>query len=70
MNAAAVEVALMATQARWLPAYVGVGSNLANPEMQVRRALDEIAKLPGCRWIASSPLYRTRPLGEVAQAIP
>jgi 2-amino-4-hydroxy-6-hydroxymethyldihydropteridine diphosphokinase len=65
MNAASVEVALNRT--RWLPAYVGVGSNLADPQSQVRRALQALERLPGSRLIASSPLYRTRPLGEVVQ---
>jgi 2-amino-4-hydroxy-6-hydroxymethyldihydropteridine diphosphokinase len=64
MNAAAAEVK---EAQRWLPAYVGVGSNLANPEAQVRRALDALAGLPGVRLVVSSPLYRTVPLGEVAQ---
>ena len=55
------------TQARWLPAYVGVGSNLADPQSQVRRALEALGRLPGSRLISSSPLYRTRPLGDVVQ---
>ena len=68
MNAAAVDATLTrAHEARWLPAYVGVGSNLADPEAQVRRAVQALDQLPGCRLIASSPLYRTRPLGEVVQ---
>ena len=54
-------------EARWLPAYIGVGSNLDDPEMQVKRALRELARLPGCRLVASSPLYRTQPLGGVVQ---
>jgi len=64
MNAA---VDLVNAHSRWLPAYVGVGSNLAGPEAQVRRALDALARLPGTRLVVSSPLYRTQPLGEVAQ---
>jgi 2-amino-4-hydroxy-6-hydroxymethyldihydropteridine diphosphokinase len=55
------------TQTRWLPAYVGVGSNLADPQSQVRRAIAALDHLPGSRLIASSPLYRTRPLGDVVQ---
>lgn len=55
------------TNARWLPVYVGVGSNLEDPEAQVKRALGALARLPGCHFIACSPLYRTRPFGEVAQ---
>jgi 2-amino-4-hydroxy-6-hydroxymethyldihydropteridine diphosphokinase len=54
-------------KAHWLPAYVGVGSNLSNPEQQVRRALTALAGLPDTRFIVASPLYRTRPFGEVVQ---
>jgi len=60
MNAAAADISI--TNSRWLPAYVGVGSNLAGPEAQVRRALDALSRLPGTRLIVSSPLYRTQPL--------
>ena len=67
MNAGPLEVLNQVQQARWLPAYVGVGSNLADPEAQVRRALQALDRLPGSRLIVSSPLYRTQPFGEVAQ---
>ena len=65
MNAASVEVVL--THARWLPAYVGVGSNLDDPLAQVKRAVQALGRLPGSRLVSSSPLYRTRPFGEVVQ---
>jgi 2-amino-4-hydroxy-6-hydroxymethyldihydropteridine diphosphokinase len=52
---------------RWLPAYVGVGSNLEDPARQVTRALDALARLSGSRLLLRSPLYRTRPFGSVAQ---
>ncbi len=44
-----------------------MGSNLDDPELQVQRAVRELARLPGCRLVASSPLYRTQPFGEVVQ---
>ena len=66
MNAAAADMN-MAVTTRWLPAYVGVGSNLADPQAQVRRALLALGGLADTRWIVSSPLYRTAPLGEVLQ---
>jgi len=66
MNAA---VAALTTPARWLPAYVGVGSNLEGPVAQVRRALGALAELPGTRLVASSPLYRTQPFGDVVQPV-
>jgi 2-amino-4-hydroxy-6-hydroxymethyldihydropteridine diphosphokinase len=66
MNAEAAAIASTHDQ-RWLPAYVGVGSNLADPQSQVARALQALPRLPGSRLVVSSPLYRTRPLGEVVQ---
>jgi len=73
MNAAAAATAMTTamtkTSARWLPAYVGVGSNLAQPAEQVARALRALASLPGTILVVSSPMYRTRPLGEVAQPV-
>jgi 2-amino-4-hydroxy-6-hydroxymethyldihydropteridine diphosphokinase len=65
MNAVATEVE--STSPRWSPAYVGVGSNLDDPGAQVARALEALGRLRGCRLVAISPLYRTRPLGEVVQ---
>jgi 2-amino-4-hydroxy-6-hydroxymethyldihydropteridine diphosphokinase len=65
MNAAAE--ALSQNFPRWLPAYVGVGSNLAEPRAQVLRACDALARLPKSRLIARSGLYRTPPFGEVVQ---
>ena len=52
---------------RWLPAYVGIGSNLSDPAAQVRRALAALGALPGTKLVASSPLYRTQPFGAVVQ---
>lgn len=47
----------------WLPAYVGIGSNLDDPPAQVRAAFEALAGLPRSRLIARSPLYRSAPLG-------
>jgi 2-amino-4-hydroxy-6-hydroxymethyldihydropteridine diphosphokinase len=44
-------------------AYVGLGSNLADPVAQVRRALDELARIPDTQVAARSPLYMSPPLG-------
>jgi 2-amino-4-hydroxy-6-hydroxymethyldihydropteridine diphosphokinase len=48
-------------------AAIALGSNLDDPEAQVRRAFDEIAALPGTRLTARSPLYRTAPVGYAEQ---
>jgi 2-amino-4-hydroxy-6-hydroxymethyldihydropteridine diphosphokinase len=44
-------------------AYVALGSNLGEPERQVREALEELTELPGSLVLASSHLYRTAPVG-------
>ena len=51
----------------WWPAYIGLGSNLNGPEAQVRDAAARLARLPDTLLIALSPLYASRPLGNVAQ---
>lgn len=42
--------------------YIGLGSNLAAPEQQLRQALAALAALPRSRWIASSALYSSESL--------
>jgi len=44
-------------------AYIGLGSNLANPIVQIKTALQELAELPDCRLSAASSLYRSDPMG-------
>ena len=60
-----------ATQARremlWHPAYVGLGSNLDQPAMQVRRALEALATLTRTRLIVQSALYGSKPWGMTEQ---
>jgi len=51
----------------WRPAYVGLGSNLGEPPKQVREACERIKALPATRLVLISPLYRSRPLGPIAQ---
>jgi 2-amino-4-hydroxy-6-hydroxymethyldihydropteridine diphosphokinase len=53
---------------KWIPAYVGVGSNLQDPPRQVRAALAALAELPATQLVCQSRLYGSRPLGPVAQA--
>lgn len=43
-------------------AYIGLGSNLDDPEAQVRRAIGALRALPRTRWVGSSGLYRSTPL--------
>ncbi|MCE0732680.1 2-amino-4-hydroxy-6-hydroxymethyldihydropteridine diphosphokinase [Halomonas sp. G15] len=44
-------------------AWIGLGSNLEDPEAQVARALEALDRLPLTRRIAASPLYASRPVG-------
>ena len=48
-------------------AYVGLGSNLDQPERQVRQALAALAVLPGTSLVRASRLYRTAPWGDTSQ---
>lgn len=51
----------------WLPAYIGIGSNLDDPAAQVNKAFDLLAHIGRCRLIARSRLYRSAPLGPQEQ---
>ena len=48
-------------------AYVGIGSNLADPRAQVLDAFAELDRLPHTRVVKKSSLYRTAALGHAAQ---
>lgn len=48
-------------------AYIGIGSNQANPVLQVRQAITELARLPRSSLIGSSALYQTAPVGPTDQ---
>ena len=46
---------------------IALGSNLSQPQQQVRAALDELAALPGCRLLQASSLYLSAPVGYTDQ---
>ena len=48
-------------------AFIGLGSNLANPSEQVLQAMQAIGRLPDTRLIAHSSLYRSAPVGYLEQ---
>jgi len=56
-----------AGESLWVPAYVGVGSNLGDPAARVRAAFEALAGIPDTQLVATSRLYRTAPFGPVAQ---
>ena len=47
--------------------FLGLGSNLAEPAQQLRRAIDQIAQLPGVRLAGVSSLYESAPVGYADQ---
>ena len=48
-------------------AYIGIGSNLDDPEKQVRAAIDALMRLPRATFVRASRLYRTAPWGKADQ---
>jgi 2-amino-4-hydroxy-6-hydroxymethyldihydropteridine diphosphokinase len=51
----------------WLPAYIGLGSNLDDPPARVRAALRALGQLPDTLLVCCSSLFGSRPLGPVSQ---
>ncbi len=50
-----------------IAAFVALGANLGDPQSQVERALDELARLPETRLSARSGLYLSKPVGYAEQ---
>ena len=48
-------------------AYVGLGSNLNDPRTQIHSALAALDAIPATCCVAYSSLYRSKPLGSLAQ---
>lgn len=48
-------------------AYIGLGANVGTPREALERAVSALSDLPGCTLVGVSRLYRTRPVGPVAQ---
>lgn len=51
----------------WLPAYVGLGSNLSDPPARLQAAFTALAELPATRLVLQSSLWGSKPLGPVEQ---
>ena len=47
----------------WRPAYVALGSNLSEPRLQVERAFEALAAMPGAKLVRRSGLWRSQPMG-------
>jgi 2-amino-4-hydroxy-6-hydroxymethyldihydropteridine diphosphokinase len=50
-------------------AYIALGSNLGDRELNLLRAVAEIGKLPDSRVTALSPFYETSPVGIIDQPV-
>lgn len=48
-------------------AFIGLGSNLAEPRAQILKAFAELGRLPQTRLLAHSSLYRSAPVGYAEQ---
>jgi 2-amino-4-hydroxy-6-hydroxymethyldihydropteridine diphosphokinase len=48
-------------------AYIGLGSNLANPARQIKQAVSQLRALPDTQVLAVSPLYHSKPVGPILQ---
>ena len=57
----------MSHSLHWVPAYVGLGSNLQMPARQVDEAFDLLAEIPGTRVILRSSPYRSAAFGGIEQ---
>lgn len=51
-----------------IDAYIAVGSNLGNRELNLLQAVAEVGRVPGSRVTALSSFYETSPVGNVKQA--
>lgn len=50
-----------------IDAYIALGSNIGDRELNLLRAVAELGRLPECRVTALSPFYETSPVGAVKQ---
>jgi 2-amino-4-hydroxy-6-hydroxymethyldihydropteridine diphosphokinase len=57
----------MSGRALWIPACIGIGSNLDDPVARVHEALERLGTLPDTRLLRVSSRYRNPPLGPADQ---
>jgi len=63
----AVSACDTATMEQQVLAYIGLGANVGAPRDTLERAVSALSELPGCALAGVSRLYRSRPVGPVAQ---
>ena len=47
----------------WKSVYIGLGGNLSDPLKQIKLAIENIKKIPNSRYVVSSKLYNSSPMG-------
>lgn len=52
---------------KWYPAYIGIGSNIEDPILQVETSFSLLAQIPLTRLISKSSLYQSKPFGPIDQ---
>lgn len=50
-----------------IPAYIGLGSNLNNPSLQIQTAINALKTLANSVFVKVSSLYQTKPVGFLDQ---
>ncbi|MDH3337408.1 MAG: 2-amino-4-hydroxy-6-hydroxymethyldihydropteridine diphosphokinase [Gammaproteobacteria bacterium] len=58
---------MIGTERRSTVCYIGLGSNLNEPSVQVESALEILRTIPEIRLLSRSPLYLSAPLGPTDQ---
>ena len=48
-------------------AYIGLGSNMGDKVANLKKAVEELGKVPGNKVLAVSSFYKTEPVGDVEQ---
>ena len=48
-------------------AYIGLGSNLQEPQLQIKNALQELREIHNTHVLESSSLYKSKPMGPADQ---
>jgi 2-amino-4-hydroxy-6-hydroxymethyldihydropteridine diphosphokinase len=51
----------------WIPAYIGLGSNLGDPPLQIEKAFTALAALPQTRSLSRSGIFQSSPMGPIQQ---
>lgn len=60
-------MASTASEKSWVEVFLGAGSNLEQPRVQLKRALSALQLLPGCKEVCCSPVYLSSPMGPQQQ---